>query len=308
MYSLLTANWLSAVGQPGYKFIGDYGTRVSRLLFRLGVPHGAQMPINLVIENLRVYACSSSSSVSVRIYHLADPNSAVTATGYKYVSNRCGWYHFPRITGALPESAAAPFLAGNSTAIWLVLEFNPPLSASHPERVYVTFDSMYIYGQRWPDIWSHDSQNWFYSLAMARTYAYIDLPTAVVARDYLSYSVWPESYRPYDNTAPYIRAVAYVTITTQAGATSAIPYYPRISYAYIPTDSSTKLTSICLAVETGARGLPDAVTLYVARGNADARLDAVVGAIGRALTAATLILTVFGLPTGGLFTAAGYVS
>jgi len=37
-------------------------------------------------------------------------------------------------------------------------------------------------------------------------------------------------------------------------------------------------------------------------------LDAVVGAIGRALTAATLILTVFGLPTGGLFTAAGYVS
>jgi len=157
VYSLLTANWLSAVGQPGYRFIGDYGwTRVSRLLFRLGVPQGAQMPINLVVENLRVYACSSSSSVSVRIYSLADPNSAVTATGYKYVSNLCGWYYFPRITGALPESAAAPFLAGNSTAIWLVLEFNPPLSASYPERVYVAFDSFYIYGQRWPDIWSHN--------------------------------------------------------------------------------------------------------------------------------------------------------
>jgi hypothetical protein len=308
VYSLLTANWLSAVGQPGYRFIGDYGTRVSRLLFRLGVPHGAQMPINLVIENLRVYTCSSSSSVSVRIYSLADPNSAVTATGYKYVSNLCGWYHFPRITGALPESAAAPFLAGNSTAIWLVLEFNPPLSASHPERVYVAFDSFYIYGQRWPDIWSHNSQNWFYSLAMARTYAYIDLPTAVVARDYLSYSVWPESYRPYDNTAPYIRAAAYVTITTQAGAQSGTPYYPRISYSYVPTNGSTRLVSICLATETGASGLPSSATLYVARGNANAMLDAVVGAIGRALTAATLILTVFGLPTGGLFTAAGYVS
>jgi hypothetical protein len=309
VYSLLTANWLSAVGQPGYKFIGDYGwTRVSRLLFRLGVPQGAQMPINLVIENLRVYTCSSSSSVSVRVYSLADPNSAVTATGYKYVSNLCGWYYFPRITGTLPESAAAPFLAGNSTAIWLVLEFNPPLSASYPERVYVAFDSFYIYGQRWPEIWSHTSQNWFFSLGMARTYAYIDLPTAVVARDYWTYSVWPELYRPYNDTEPYIRAVAYVTITTQSGATSATPYYPHISYAYIPTDSSTKLTSICLATETGAPGLTSSATLYVARGNANAMLDAVVGAIGRALTAATLILTVFGLPTGGLFTTAGYVS
>jgi hypothetical protein len=36
--------------------------------------------------------------------------------------------------------------------------------------------------------------------------------------------------------------------------------------------------------------------------------DAVVGAIGKALTAATLILTVFGLPTGGPLTAASYVS
>lgn len=308
VYSLLTANWLSAVGQPGYRFIGDYGTRVSRLLFRLSVPRGAQIPINLVVENLRVYTCNSSSSVTVRIYSLADPNSAVTATGYKNVSNLCGWYYFPRITGGLPESAAAPFLAGNSTAIWLVLEFNPPLSASYPERVYVAFDSFYLYGQRWPEIWSHTSQNWFFSLGMARTYAYIDLPTAVVARDYWAYSVWPESYRPYDNSAPYIRAVAYVAITTQSGATSATPYYPHISYAYIPTDSSTKLTSICLATETGARGLPDLVELFVARSNADDRLDAVVGAIGKALTAATLILTVFGLPTGGPLTAASYVS
>jgi hypothetical protein len=311
VYSLLTANWLSAVGQPGYKFIGDYGsTRVSRLLFRLGVPQGAQMPINLVIENLRVYACSSSSSVSARIYTLADPNSAVTATGYKYVSNLCGPYHFPRITGTLPESAAAPFLAGNSTAIWLVLEFNPPLSASYPERVYVAFDSFYIYGQRWPDIWSHNSQNWFYSLAMARTYAYIDLPTAVVARDYLSYSVWPGSKFAYNDTAPYIRAAAYVTITTQAGASliPSSPLSPRISYSYVPTDGSTRLVSICLATETGTSDLPSSATLYVARGNANAMLDAVVGAIGRALTAATLILTVFGLPTGGPLTAASYVS
>jgi hypothetical protein len=307
VYSLLTANWLSAVGQPGYRFIGDYGsTRVSRLLFRLGVPQGAQMPINLVIENLRVYTCSSSSSVSVRIYSLADPNSAVTATGYKYVSNLCGWYYFPRITGTLPESAAAPFLAGNSTAIWLVLEFNPPLSASYPERVYVAFDSMYIYGQRWPDIWSHNSQNWL--ATSSRTYAYTGLSSAVVARDYWAYSVWPESYRPYNDTAPYIRAVAYVTISTQAGAGLGPPLRPYISYAYIPTDSSTKLTSICLAVETGARGLPEFVGLFVARSNADARLDAVVGAIGKALTAATLILTVFGLPTGGPLTAASYVS
>jgi hypothetical protein len=309
VYSLLTANWLSAVGQPGYKFIGDYGwTRVSRLLFRLGVPQGAQMPINLVIENLRVYTCSSSSSVSARIYTLADPNSAVTATGYKYVSNLCGWYHFPSITGTLPESAVAPFLAGNSTAIWLVLEFNLPLSASYPERVYVAFDSFYIYGQRWPEIWSHDSQNWLPT--SSRTYAYTGLSSAIVARDYFSYSVWPESNYLYYNTAPYIRAAAYVTITTQAGAalTPHTPLRPYISYAYIPTDSSTKLTSICLAVETGARGLPDLAKLFVARSNADAMLDAVVGAIGKALTAATLILTVFGLPTGGPLTAASYVS
>jgi hypothetical protein len=310
VYSLLTANWLSAVGQPGYKFIGDYGTGVSRLLFRLGVPRGAQMPINLVIENLRVYTCSSSSSVSVRIYSLADPNSAVTATGYKYVSNLCGWYHFPRITGTLPESAVAPFLAGNSTAIWLVLEFNPPLSASYPERVYVAFDSFYLYGQRWPEIWSHNSQNWFYSLGMARTYAYIDLPTAVVARDYWAYSVWPGSKFAYNKTSPYIRAVAYVTITTRSSA-ALIPYSPlspRISYSYVPTDGSTRLVSICLATETGASGLPGAGTLYIARSNANAMLDAVVGAIGKALTAATLILTVFGLPTGGPLTAASYVS
>ena len=309
VYSLLTANWRSAVGQPGYMFIGDYGwTRVSRLLFRLGVPQGAQMPINLVIENLRVYTCNSSSSVSVRIYSLADPNSAVTATGYKYVSNFCGWYHFPRITGALPESAAAPFLAGNSTATWLLLEFNPPLSASHPERVYVAFDSFYIYGQRWPEIWSHDSQNWLPT--SSRTYAYTGLSSAIVARDYLSYSVWPGSKFAYNDTAPYIRAVAYVTITTQTGAAliPSSPLSPHISYSYVPTDGSTRLVSICLATETGARGLPNAVTLYIARSNANAMLDAVVGAIGKALTAATLILTVFGLPTGGLFTAAGYVS
>jgi hypothetical protein len=306
VYSLLTANWLSAVGQPGYKFIGDYGTRVSRLLFRLGVPQGAQMPINLVIENLRVYACSSS--VSLRIYSLADPNSAVTATGYKYVSNLCGWYHFPRITGTLPESAAAPFLAGNSTAIWLVLEFNPPLSASHPERVYIAFDTFYIYGQRWPDIWSHTSQNWNPTSLMR--YAYIEMLAPIVARDYFSYSVWPGSKFAYNDTAPYIRAAAYVTITTQAGAAliPSSPLSPRISYSYVPTDGSTRLVSICLATETGASGLPDAVTLYIARSNANAMLDAVVGAIGRAITAATLILTVFGLPTGGLFTTAGYVS
>ena len=281
------------------------------------MPQGAQMPINLVVENLRVYACSFSSSVSVRIYSLADPNSAVTATGYKYVSNLCGPYHFPRITGTLPESAAAPFLAGNSTAIWLVLEFNPPLSASHPERVYVAFDSFYIYGQRWPDIWSHNSQNWFYSLGMARTYAYIDLPSAVVARDYWAYSVWPESYRAYNDTAPYIRAVAYMTITTQAGVQSGTPYHPRISYAYIPTDgyAYTRLRSICLATETGARGLPSSATLYVARDNANAMLDtaismggAVVSAIGNSLTATQLLLIVFGLPTGGLLTTAGFVT
>jgi hypothetical protein len=318
VYSLLTANWLSAVGQPGYKFIGDYGwTRFSRLLFRLGVPQGAQTPINLVIENLRLYTCSSSSSVSVRIYSLADPNSAVTATGYKYVSNLCGWYHFPRITGALPESAAAPFLAGNSTAIWLVLEFNPPLSASYPERVYVAFDSMYIYGQRWPDIWSHNSQNWFFISSMYRRYAYIDLPSAVVARDYWAYSVWPESYRAYNDTAPYIRAVAYVTITTQAGATSGPPYYPRISYAYIPTDgyAYTQLKSVCLATEAGARGLPEFVRLFVARGNANPILDvavsiggAIINTFGNVITAATLVSTVFGLPYTGVLTVTGFIT
>jgi hypothetical protein len=318
VYSLLTANWLSAVGQPGYKFIGDYGwTRVSRLLFRLGVPQGAQMPINLVIENLRVYTCSSSSSVSVRIYSLADPNSAVTATGYKYVSNLCGWYHFPRITGVLPESAVAPFLAGNSTAIWLVLEFNPPLSVSYPERVYVAFDSFYIYGQRWPEIWSHNSQNWLPT--SSRTYAYTGLSSAVVARDYFSYSVWPESYRAYNDTAPYIRAVAYVTITTQAGAmlTPGAPLYPHISYAYIPTDgyAYTQLKYICLAAETGAHGLATSATLYVARGNANPLLDAAVsigGAIintfGNVITATQLLRTVFGLPTGMLLTAAGFIT
>ena len=318
VYSLLTANWRSVVGQPGYRFIGDYGwTRVSRLLFRLGVPQGAQMPINLVIENLRVYTCSSSSSVSVRIYSLADPNSAVTATGYKYVSNLCGWYYFPRITGALPESAAAPFLAGNSTAIWLVLEFNPPLSASYPERVYVAFDSMYIYGQRWPDIWSHNSQNWLPT--SSRTYAYTGLSSAVVARDYWAYSVWPESYRPYNDTAPYIRAVAYVTITTQAGAvlTPHAPLRPYISYAYIPTDgyTYTQLKSVCLATETGALGLPEYVELFVARGNANPILDAAVSiggafinTFGNVITATQLVRTVFGLPTGGRLTVAGFIT
>ncbi|AKT34696.1 hypothetical protein PYWP30_01063 [Pyrobaculum sp. WP30] len=318
VYSLLTANWLSAVGQPGYKFIGDYGwTRVSRLLFRIGVPQGAQMPINLVVENLRVYTCSSSSSVSVRIYSLADPNSAVTATGYKYVSNLCGWYYFPRITGTLPESAAAPFLAGNSTAIWLVLEFNPPLSASYPEKVYVAFDSMYIYGQRWPDIWSHTSQNWLPT--SSRTYAYTGLSSAIVARDYWAYSVWPESYRPYNDTAPYIRAVAYVTITTQAGAvlTPHAPLRPYISYAYIPTDgyTYTQLKSICLATETGALGLPEYVELFVARGNANPILDtavsiggAIINTFGNVITAATLVSTVFGLPYTGALTAAGYIT
>jgi hypothetical protein len=318
VYSLLTANWRSVVGQPGYRFIGDYGwTRVSRLLFRLGVPQGAQMPINLVIENLRVYTCSSSSSVSVRIYSLADPNSAVTATGYKYVSNLCGWYYFPRITGALPESAAAPFLAGNSTAIWLVLEFNPPLSASYPERVYVAFDSMYIYGQRWPDIWSHNSQNWNPTSLMR--YAYIEMRAPIVARDYFSYSVWPESYYPYNDTAPYIRAVAYVTITTQAGA-ALIPHEPMrpyISYAYIPTDgyAYTQLKYICLAVETGANGLAETVTLYVARGNANPLLDAAVSiggafinTFGNVITATQLVRTVFGLPTDWRLTVAGFIT
>jgi hypothetical protein len=208
-------------------------------------------------------------------------------------------------------------LAGNSTAIWLVLEFNPPLRASYPERVYVAFNTFYIYGQRWPDIWSHNSQNWFYSLAMARTYAYINLPTAVVARDYFSYSVWPESYRAYNDTAPYIRAVAYVTITTQAGAQSGTPYYPRISYTYIPTDgyAYTQLKYICLATETGARGLPEFVDLFVARGSANPLLDAAVsigGAIintfGNVITATQLLRTVFGLPTDGRLTVAGFIT
>jgi hypothetical protein len=198
-----------------------------------------------------------------------------------------------------------------------VLEFNPPLRASYPERVYVAFDSFYIYGQRWPDIWSHNSQNWFFTSSMYRRYAYINLPSAVVVRDYWAYSVWPESYRAYNDTAPYIRAVAYVTITTQAGATSATPYFPRISYAYIPTDgyAYTQLKYVCLATETGARGLPSSAMLYVARGNANAMLDtavsmggAVVSAIGNAMTATQLLLAVFGLPTGGLLTAAGFIT
>jgi hypothetical protein len=208
-------------------------------------------------------------------------------------------------------------LAGNSTAIWLVLEFNPPLSASYPERVYVAFNSMYIYGQRWPDIWSHNSQNWL--ATSSRTYAYTGLSSAIVARDYWAYSVWPESYRPYNDTAPYIRAAAYVTITTQAGATLTPypPMRPYISYAYIPTDgyAYTRLKYICLATETGAWGLPEYVDLFVARGNANPILDAavsiggaIINTVGNVITAATLVSTVFGLPYTGILTTAGFIT
>jgi small-conductance mechanosensitive channel len=99
--------------------------------------------------------------------------------------------------------------------------------------------------------------------------------------------------------------------------TPGAPLYPHISYAYIPTDgyAYTQLKYICLAAETGAHGLATSATLYVARGNANPLLDAAVsigGAIintfGNVITAATLLRTVFGLPTGGLLTAAGFIT
>ncbi|MGB9706223.1 MAG: hypothetical protein ACPL3C_12290, partial [Pyrobaculum sp.] len=113
VYSLLTANWLSSVGQPGYTFSADYyyGVRVSRLLFTVRVPPGAQMPVNIALRGLAVVTCSPSTTLTVKIYTPADPNAYITATGQKYTSAECDTYYFNDIYGTLPESAIVPLLA-----------------------------------------------------------------------------------------------------------------------------------------------------------------------------------------------------
>lgn len=89
----------------------------------------------------------------------------MVATGQKYVLTLCATYIFNDISGTLPESAVAPLLA----AIPLIPEFDPPLYASSPDRAYVSFNSFFAYGQRWPEIWRHDANNW---IAVDKYYAY----------------------------------------------------------------------------------------------------------------------------------------
>ncbi|MGC9119582.1 MAG: hypothetical protein ACP5I3_11445 [Thermoproteus sp.] len=321
VYSLLTANWLSSVGQPGYTFSADYGygNRVARILFSVRVPPGAQMPINIAVKGLTVYTCSSSPTLTVKIYSLADPSSAITAAGQKSVSTACGPYVFGDIYGTLPESAVAPLLAANSTAIPLVLEFNPPLYASYPETVKVSFASLYAYGQRWPEIWRQDAYNWISDTSF---YAYIQRRARIVARDYLAFSVWPSSHYPYNETSPWssFRAQAYVSVVSQAGATlgnTAPPEQPRISYQYVSVNGNTQLTKVCVALEASSNndGKISSVSIRVVTEGSNPLLEAfasvasgVLGAINNAVTFYALLGSVFGLPGVVGASVMGYVT
>ncbi|MEM2026031.1 MAG: hypothetical protein QXW94_07050, partial [Desulfurococcaceae archaeon] len=221
VYSLLTANWLSSVGQPGYTFRADYGSnvKVSRLLFTIKVPPGVQTPVNIALRGLNVFTCSPSSTLTVKIYSPADPSAYIVATGQKVAAAECGTYQFNDIYGTLPETAIAPLLAANSTQVPLILEFSPALYASYPHRVYVTFTSFFAYGQRWSEIWRHNAANW---IDLSYSYAYIGLTTNIVFRDFLAFSVWTTSYDPKNESKPApwsdVYILGYAALTTQAGA------------------------------------------------------------------------------------------
>ena len=319
LYSALTANWLSSVGQPGYAFNADYGSafRVTRLLFSVRVPHGAQMPINIALRGLRVHTCSSSATLTVRIYTPADPTAAVVATGQKYVTTTCGTYHFNDIYGALPESAVVPILAANTTAIPIILEFDPPLYASSPERAHVSFTSFFAYGTRWPEIWRHNAYNW---VARDRRYAFVNVPANIVPRDFLSYSVWPRPYYPYNESSPWkdLRAQAYVSLVTQAGASFFQPSLPRVAYEYVSMDSATRLKRVCLAteLESSAKvGAPGSITIFVDRAGTDPLLEyfasvasGVLSAVSNAVTFFQVLYAVFGISAPAVLGPLGYMT
>ncbi|WP_333639564.1 hypothetical protein, partial [Pyrobaculum aerophilum] len=306
VYSLLTANWLSSVGQPGYTFGADYGysVRVSRLLFTVRIPPGAQMPINIALIGLAVYTCSSSSTLTLKIYTPADPNAYITATGQKYTSAECATYYFGDIYGTLPESAVVPLLAANSTVIPLIIEFNPSLYASYPNRVTVTFRSLFAFGQRWPEIWRHNANNWINS---ARTYPYTTLPVKVVFRDYLAFSVWSTAYNLKNESAsPWtdVNILGYAVLTTQVGSSTGYeqPSFPRLSLQYIPLDQYLQLKKICLAFEGVNKGTVGALTTHVSVDGQSPWLEAfasivsaVTNAIGNTITGYQIISKIFGL-------------
>ena len=319
VYSALVANWHSSVGQPGYAFNADYGSsfRVARLLFSIRVPHGAQLPIGIRLRGLTVYTCSSSPTLTVRIYTPADPTAAVVATGQKYVTTTCGTYHFSDISGILPESAVVPILAANTTAIPIILEFDPPLYASYPERVYVSFINLAAYGQRWPEIWRHNAYNW---VALDRYYTFVNMQVNVVPRDLLSYSVWPRPYYPYNESSPWkdLRAQAYVSLVTQAGSGLYLPYLPRVAYEYVSMDSATRLKKVCLAVESRSStklGAPGSITIFIDRAGSSPILEffasvasGVLSAISNAATFFQVLYAVFGLSAPAILGPVGYVT
>lgn len=318
VYSLLTANWLSSVGQPGYTFGADYGysVRVSRLLFTVRIPPGAQMPINIALVGLAVYTCSPSSTLTVKIYTPADPNAYVTATGQKYTSAECATYFFSDIYGTLPESAVVPLLAANSTVIPLIIEFNPSLYASNPNRVTVTFKSLFAFGQRWPEIWRHNANNW---ISSSKTYPYTTLPVKVVFRDYLAFSVWSTAYNlKNESVSPWtdLNILAYAVLTTQVGSSVAYdpPSFPRASLQYIPLDQYLQLKKVCLAFESVKAGAVGSLTTYVSVEGQSPWLEAfasivsaVTNAIGNTITGYQIISKIFGLAMPSFLGPLGYV-
>ncbi|RFA94481.1 hypothetical protein, partial [Pyrobaculum aerophilum] len=316
VYSLLTANWLSSVGQPGYAFSADYGVRVSRLLFTVRVPPGAQMPINIALRGLAVVACGSSSTLTVKIYTPADPNAYITATGQKYTSAECGTYYFNDIYGTLPESAIVPLLAANSTLIPLIMEFSPSLYASYPYHVAVTFKSLFAYGQRWPEIWRHNANNW---INYQGTYVYINRAPAIVFRDYLAFSVWTTGYDPKNETiSPWtdVYILAYAVLATQAGSDvgKRTPEVPRVSLQYLPLDQYLKLKKVCLAFESVKKGAVGSLTTHVSVEGQNPWLEAfaaivaaVTNAIGNTITGYAVISKIFGLSMPSFLGPLGYV-
>ena len=319
LYSLLTANWLSSVGQPGYTFRADYGSnfRVSRLLFTIKVPPGAQMPVNIALRGLNVFTCSSSPTLTVKIYSPADPSAYITATGQKITTAECGTYQFNDIYGTLPETAIAPLLAANSTQVPLIIEFSPALYASYPSRVYVTFTSLFAYGQRWPEIWRHNAKNW---IDLSYSYAYIGSTTNIVFRDFLAFSVWTASYDPKNESKPApwsdVYILGYGALTTQAGADIGrrSPTFPRISLQYYPFDQYLQLKRICLALENVKDWGVSSLSIYTNINGQNAWLEAfaailsgVINVIGNAITAYQVISAIFGLTAPPVLGPLGYV-
>ncbi|MEM4963650.1 MAG: hypothetical protein QXT13_05825 [Pyrobaculum sp.] len=320
VYSLMHGVWWSSAVQPGVDFTAYYFIDVNRLMFTFRIPPGARADPSFTISGLRVTTCGGYTSLTVSVYVPTRPDlrTTVTSTSRRWTGfSDCYTYTFPTIGGSLRREAIAPILAGNATAVPVMLEFSPTLkpkdTITFSQPVEVRFTVFSLWGQRWPEIWRHDASNWFSDVR----YPTINLPVRYVLRDILTYVAWNLPYPVNESVYPPAGypAMAYVTYTHMASISSSSEgAFSRsaLEYAY-NSRYNVQLKRVCNALERYSDGGVRVVGIFVDNPGYNPDFEfyisvasSIVNTVGHAVTMWSLLAALNIVPGGQVASVLGY--